>query len=80
MIVKISFLLLMLLSLGETLNRKDNGALQIYDYIIVGAGISGLKSAEILLEHNKKILMLEGQDRIGGKTLSIYLKDIPILR
>lgn len=44
----------------------------IYDFIIVGAGISGLYTNYLLKKHNPKsnILILESSDRIGGR---IYL-------
>lgn len=36
--------------------------------IIVGAGISGLRAAAILLRHGVEVLILEGrEDRIGGR-------------
>ena len=38
---------------------------------IVGAGISGLRSAEILLEHGFKVTILEARDRIGGRVSGI---------
>jgi phytoene dehydrogenase-like protein len=34
---------------------------------IVGAGISGLRCAEILLENGFQVTILEARDRIGGK-------------
>ncbi|ERF71533.1 hypothetical protein EPUS_00522 [Endocarpon pusillum Z07020] len=34
---------------------------------IVGAGISGLRSADILLQQGFQVTMLEGRDRIGGR-------------
>lgn len=38
---------------------------------IVGAGISGLRSAEILLTHGFNVTILEARDRIGGR-VSLY--------
>lgn len=38
---------------------------------IVGAGVSGLRSAEILLEHGFKVTILEARDRIGGRVSDI---------
>ena len=45
-----------------------------YDVIIVGCGVSGLKAAEILHEHNRrlKILILEAQNHIGGRVHTIF--------
>lgn len=37
-----------------------------YDYVIIGSGISGLVTANILAKANKKVLVLESHDRFGG--------------
>lgn len=34
---------------------------------IVGAGLAGLRCADILLKHGVKVTILEGRDRIGGR-------------
>jgi phytoene dehydrogenase-like protein len=34
---------------------------------IVGAGVSGLRCADILLSHGFKVTILEARDRIGGR-------------
>lgn len=34
---------------------------------IVGAGISGLRCADILLQNGAKVTILEARDRIGGR-------------
>lgn len=34
---------------------------------VVGAGISGLRCAEVLAQQGLKVTILEGRDRIGGR-------------
>ena len=40
------------------------------DVIVVGAGLSGLQAAWTLEQQGFKVLVLEGQDRVGGRMLS----------
>lgn len=55
--------------------KKNNEI--IYDVVIVGAGFSGLAAALTLEQENKnlKILMIEADNRIGGRSFSKYLDD-----
>ena len=50
---------------------------KIYDYIILGGGISGLQSAEILTSSTKNILIVEAQQALGGRIQSLSVTDIP---
>ena len=43
-----------------------------YDTIIVGGGISGLFTAYKLSGTGKKILLIEGSDRLGGRIKTTY--------
>lgn len=48
-----------------------NAGSTIYDAIVVGGGLSGLMAARTLVGRGHgKILVLEGRDRVGGRTLN----------
>lgn len=40
------------------------------DVVVVGAGLAGLSAAEQLVNMGRSVLILEGRDRVGGRTLS----------
>jgi monoamine oxidase len=40
------------------------------DVVVIGAGISGLSSAMLLLKHGLKVTVLEARDRVGGRTFT----------
>ncbi|CAF2570097.1 unnamed protein product [Rotaria sp. Silwood2] len=41
-----------------------------FDVIIIGAGFTGLMAARELSLHNRKVLIIEARDRIGGRTFT----------
>jgi monoamine oxidase len=43
--------------------------------IIIGAGVSGLTAANIVTEHGSEVSVLEGRDRIGGRTWTTDLEN-----
>ena len=52
---------------------KDKSGSNVYDYIIVGAGISGLSQMEFI-DYNVPTatkLMIEQHDRVGGRAFSL---------
>jgi monoamine oxidase len=53
----------------------------MFDVVVIGAGIAGLKAAETLVtKYNiKNILVLEAQEKIGGRTETTLLNGNPEL-
>ncbi len=45
---------------------------QNYDCIIIGGGMGGLTTAAVLAKHQRKVLMLEGHNKLGGLATWFY--------
>ena len=45
---------------------------KIYDWIVVGGGISGIAIAEILCRGGKSVLLLEKNDKLASETSKIF--------
>ncbi|EGC30059.1 hypothetical protein DICPUDRAFT_58486 [Dictyostelium purpureum] len=45
----------------------------IHDVVVVGAGLSGLRTSSLLKDENISVLLLEAQDRVGGRTDSVKI-------
>lgn len=52
-----------------------NSSNEVYDVIVIGAGISGLTAAYTIKNKTKnvKILILEARDRVGGQFI-VFIK------
>src|SRR5438045_9501695 len=40
---------------------------------IVGAGVAGLRCADVLLRHGFRVTILEGRDRVGGRVHQVRM-------
>ena len=49
-----------------------------FDVIVIGAGAAGLAAARDLSAAGKKVCILEGRDRIGGRIWTIHSLDLPV--
>jgi monoamine oxidase len=49
-----------------------------FDVIVIGAGAAGLAAARDLSGAGKKVCILEGRERIGGRILTIHAADLPL--
>lgn len=47
-----------------------------YDVIVIGAGVGGLSVATLMAREGMKVLLLEQNDRVGGRALSIKGEEI----
>ncbi|MCX7596423.1 MAG: FAD-dependent oxidoreductase [Fischerella sp.] len=45
----------------------------VYDCIVIGAGLAGLVAARNLHRSGKSVLVIEAQDRVGGRMHGQYL-------
>lgn len=46
-----------------------------YDVLVIGAGMAGLTAARTLVENGLKVLVVEAQDRIGGRIWTRHIGD-----
>src|SRR5882762_11063232 len=46
-----------------------------YEVVVVGAGMAGLTAARALAEAGMKVLVVEAQDRIGGRIWTRHIGD-----
>ncbi|KAH8631135.1 Monoamine oxidase N [Alternaria alternata] len=58
-------------------NLSESEEEEFYDVIVVGAGYCGLTAARNAAIEGLKVLLLEGRDRIGGRSWSSNIQGYP---
>lgn len=48
------------------------------DVVVVGAGFSGLTTARLLTQRGLEVVVLEGRDRVGGRSLTDTIAGVPV--
>ena len=61
----------------EKLSTSVSESSEVYDYVVIGAGISGIQIAEILTQQTSKIVILEAQNIEGGRVISESVAELP---
>lgn len=61
--------------LATTSASSDRNGMHIYDYIIIGSGLTGLTVAQRLAQETQNIIILEAQDLPGGENRVAKLDD-----
>ncbi len=54
---------------------KGGGTPQLWDSVVIGAGLAGLNAAQILQSQGQKVLVVEASDRVGGRLRTGRLGD-----
>lgn len=52
---------------GDSVSMLRKAAGRIPHIGIVGAGVAGLRCADVLLKHGAKVTIFEGRNRVGGR-------------
>jgi monoamine oxidase len=47
----------------------------LYDVIIIGSGLAGLAAGDFLKSHGYNVMILEAEDRVGGRVATRHLAD-----
>src|SRR5262245_15854572 len=64
------------LGTGRAAGRTTTGpAHRTCDVVVIGAGLSGLSAARTLVRQGVEVLVLEAQDRVGGRLLTSHISD-----
>ena len=59
-------------------SKPLEGASHDADVLVLGAGVAGLRAAEVLREAGKAVIVLEARDRAGGRVLTDRRWGVPV--
>jgi choline dehydrogenase-like flavoprotein len=48
------------------------------DVLVIGAGIAGLRAAEVLVSNGRRVIVLEARDRLGGRIYTDRSWGVPV--
>jgi monoamine oxidase len=48
------------------------------DVVVVGAGFAGLSAARELTRLGREVVVVEGRDRVGGRSYTVTLAGVPV--
>lgn len=48
------------------------------DVLVIGAGIAGLRAAEVLVANGRRVIVLEARDRLGGRIYTDRSWGVPV--
>jgi monoamine oxidase len=60
---------------AKTPYKPSPATIAVYDVIAIGGGLAGLTAARCLLQAGEQVLVLEAQNRVGGRTFTQTLCD-----
>lgn len=59
---------------ADSTGMLRRAAVKVPHVCVVGAGVAGLRCADVLLQHGIKVTILEARDRVGGRVSSSNLR------
>jgi monoamine oxidase len=62
----------------RTRARRSRQTGEMTDVVVVGAGFAGLSTARVLTRRGHDVVVLEGRDRVGGRSYTTTIAGVPV--